>query len=369
MREFSISPAEFGLLVSTYNLSGAPFTLLVGLVADRFDRKSFVLVNLVGFIVSTIYCGVSTSYNQLVIARLLAGAFGGALNVATYSVLPDLIPEIRRGAATGAVMSAFSLASVLGVPLGLTIATNFSWQLAFLFIGGVSIFIWILVLFYIPSLKSHIASCVKFKDLVSHYLKVGLKKEYWTAFTLSGLLGFGTFLLIPFISPYAVENVGIREDDLRFIYLVGGAFTFFSARFIGKLCDSWGTFKTFCLVACISLIPIAIYTNLGTTPLALTLIVSTCFMMTMSGRFVPVVTMATKNPLPEDTGVFMSFFNAMRSLATGLAAYVGGLFVTQSETGQLLGYNHIGYIAIALTLICFIPAWRLDKFILLRTVR
>lgn len=314
MREFSITPAEFGILVSSYNLSAAPFTLLVGFVADRFDRRSFILVNLIGFIGSTIYCGLSSSFEQLVFARVLAGAFGGVLNAATFAVLADLIPETRRGKATGAVMSSFSVASVLGVPLGLTIATAYDWHWAFLFIGAVTSFIWVAVLLFIPKLRGHLGGSFNLKKLFHHYGSVLLNKDYRMAFVLMAFIGFASFMLIPFISPYAVKNIGIKEDELRFIYLAGGAFTFFSARYIGKLCDSWGSLKVFYLVGCLSIIPIFTYTNLGNTSLYLTLVVSSFFMMFVSGRFVPCVTMGTQAPMARDRGVFMSFFNAFRAL-------------------------------------------------------
>ncbi len=368
MREFDITPAQFGILVSSYNLSGAPFTLLVGFVADRFDRKSFILANLLGFILATVYCGLSSTFEQLVIARILAGAFGGTLNAAIFAVIADLIPEIRRGQATGTVMSSFSVASVLGVPLGLTIATAYNWHHTFLFIAAVTVVIWFAVLVYIPKMRGHLGEPFNLKNLYKHYTSVAMNPNYRMSFLFIICIGFASFLLIPFISPFAVSNIGVSEKDLRLIYLFGGAFTFFSARYIGKLCDQWGSLKTFYLVALLSLIPISIYTHLENTSLAVTIIVTTFFMMTVSGRFVPCVTMATHNPSPKDRGVFMSFFNALRALSTASAAYVAGLIVSEGSMGELIGYEKVGYFSIVMALLCFYPATRLYKQITLKPV-
>ena len=70
------------------------------------------------------------------LARVIAGAFGGPATSLSLSIIADVVPPARRGRAMGAVMGAFSIASVLGVPLGLWLARLGGWRMPFLVVAG-----------------------------------------------------------------------------------------------------------------------------------------------------------------------------------------------------------------------------------------
>ena len=77
MRVMLISPQQFGLLVSSYTLTAAFASLAVAFYTDRFDRRKTLLVLYAGFVVSTLLCGLAPGYATLLLARAVAGAFGG----------------------------------------------------------------------------------------------------------------------------------------------------------------------------------------------------------------------------------------------------------------------------------------------------
>ncbi len=89
---------------------------------DRFDRRKALAVAMLGLVVSTAAGGLATGLTTLLLARAVAGLFGGPATSLSLSIIADLIPPERRGRAMGAVMGAFSVASVLGVPLALKVA-------------------------------------------------------------------------------------------------------------------------------------------------------------------------------------------------------------------------------------------------------
>src|SRR5208283_579393 len=86
--------------------------------------------------VGTLLCALAPTYHLLVAARAIAGTFGGVTGAVILAIVGDVIPEYRRGAAMGMVMSAFSIASIVGVPLGLVLASGFSWHVPFFVIAG-----------------------------------------------------------------------------------------------------------------------------------------------------------------------------------------------------------------------------------------
>lgn len=359
MRVFNISPVEFSTLVSAYTFSAGIVGFFGALYADHFDRKKYLLFNFAGFIVGTFMCAMAPNFAALLIARIIAGAFGGILNASVLSLVADLIPFQRRGAAMGVVMSAFSISSILGVPTGLYIANLFDWHAAFYFICIIGVIFWILSLIMLPSVK--VRSEVKsFKDNLQNFKTILVQKDYLQSFSLTSVLGFGVFMIIPFISPYMVKNVGFREDQLPLIYLIGGMCTIVSARLIGKLCDKVGSFKVFRVVASISIFPIYLLTNLPAgTELWPALAVTTVFTMFGSGRFIPAMTIVSAVVKPEDRGTFMSLENAARQLSAGASSQIAGLIIGATAAGALTNYNIVGYVGIVTSLVAIYIAFKI----------
>jgi DHA1 family inner membrane transport protein len=360
MREIQMTTAQFGILVSAYNLSAGILGILGGLIADRFDRKIFLIISFIGFILGTLYCGLARDFHHMLIARIIAGAFGGVITGVVYAIITDLIPIERRGVAMGSVMMAFSVASVAGVPIGLTLANMYNWSSSFYFICVISLLILIGVILHIPELKPK-ESSLKPIDVLKAYLNTMTKFDYLKGYLFVIFLSLSSFVIIPFISPYMIKNVGLLETDLKYIYLFGGLFTMFSSRYIGKLSDKFGALKIFVIVSFISILPIILLTHIGHVALPIALIVSTMFMSLVSGRFVPCMTMTSEVPAPQDRGAFMSLMNALRSLGTAFAALIGGFIVTENSDGVLEGYNFSGYLAIVLTFVAYLMAKEVNK--------
>jgi predicted MFS family arabinose efflux permease len=358
MRVFDINPTEFSSLVAAYTFSAGIVGFFGALYADHFDRKKFLLFNFTGFIIGTFMCAIAPNFAALLIARIVAGAFGGVLNACVLSMVADLIPFERRGAAMGVVMSSFSIASVLGVPLGLYVAQLFDWHAAFYLIVIVGIIFWIMSFLILPSVKVR-ATKLGLMDNLKNFKSILIQKDYLQSFTLTSILGFGIFMIVPFISPYMVGNVGLTESQLPFIYLAGGTCTIISARLIGRACDRVGSFKVFRLVAILSIFPILLLTNLPHVPLAWALLSSSFFMMTGSGRFIPAMTIVSAVVKPQDRGTFMSLENASRQMSSGVASQLAGLIIGAGTAGALTNYNIVGYIGVATSLIAIYIAYKI----------
>jgi predicted MFS family arabinose efflux permease len=358
MRVFNISPSEFSTLVAAYTFSAGIAGFIGALYADHFDRKKFLLFNFIGFIIGTFMCAMAGNFASLLTARIVAGAFGGVLNACVLAIVADLIPFERRGAAMGAVMSAFSIASVVGVPIGLYIAQVFDWNAAFYFICIVGIFFWLLAVSILPSIKVR-ANSLTIKENLQNFKLILIQKDYLQSFLLTSFLGFGIFMIVPFISPYMVGNVGLTEAQLPYIYLAGGTCTVITARLIGKACDKIGNFKVFRAVTIISIIPTLLLTNLPQVPLALALCCTSFFMMAGSGRFIPAMTILSAVVKPKERGTFMSLENAARQLSSGFASQLSGFIIGAGAAGSLTNYNIVGYVGISMTLIAIFIAYRI----------
>ncbi|MGE3608762.1 MAG: MFS transporter [Bacteriovoracaceae bacterium] len=362
MRVFNITPAEFSTLVSAYTFSAGIVGFFGALYADHFDRRKFLLFNFTGFILGTFMCAIAPNFAALLTARILAGAFGGILNASVLSLVSDLIPFERRGAAMGVVMSSFSISSVVGVPIGLYISNIFDWHAAFYFICAIGIIFWIMAFIVLPSVRVR-TEPKSFKDNLLNFKNILKQKDYLKSFLLTSVLSFGVFSIVPFMSAFMVRNVGLTEAELPLIYLSGGICTIISARLIGKLCDKKGSFNVFKVVAIISIIPIFIVTHLTPAPLWIVLAMTSFFMMSGSGRFIPAMTMISAIVKPKERGTFMSLENASRQFSSGAASQVAGLIMGSTAAGTFTNYDIVGYIGIVTSLgAIFIASHIKNKF-------
>ncbi|RJG04948.1 MFS transporter [Noviherbaspirillum cavernae] len=363
LRLLNMDTHEFGLLLSSYTFTAAASSLLAASYVDRFDRRKLLLTLYVLFALATLCCGLAPNFTFLLIARALAGAFGGILGAMVQTIVADVVPFERRGQAMGTVMAAFSLSTVAGVPLGLFLATHIpalDWRAPFFFIVLLSAVILALAWRQLPSLTAHIDR-PKQGNVLQQIVAVAKEPNHVKAFVFISLLTLAGFTVIPYIALYYTANVGISDAFITVVYLCGGAATFFSSRLIGRLADQHGKLRTFRWLALASLVPVLVTTHLVPVPWWLLLINSTVFFVLVSGRFIPAMAMLTEAAAPPVRGTFMSLVSSVQMMSSGVASLIAGLIIKQTTSGQVAHYNLVGYIAVACGLLSLVVASRLKS--------
>lgn len=351
MRVMHITPAQFNTIVAAYAIAAGIAGLVAGFFLDRFDRKTALLFLFVGFATGTLFCALAPTYGLLVGARAIAGMFGGVTGAVILAIVGDVIPEHRRGKAMGMVMSAFSVASIAGVPLGLVLASHFNWHVPFYAIAGICVPILIAVLRCVPDLRSHLAHSAD-KHPARQMLAVLAEPNHQMAFLFMAVLTCAGFTIFPTLATYMVYNVGMTEKQLPFIYLTGGLCTLFSMNLIGRWADRAGKLRVFILMSLAASIPIVALTNLPRVPVVVAVAVSTLLMICMSGRFVPAMAMMTATVESRHRGGFMSVNSSVQQFSSGLAAWISGGIIGQGLNKEITHYPIAGLISLSCVLVC-----------------
>jgi predicted MFS family arabinose efflux permease len=357
-QQLGISPQQFALLVAAYGLSAAFAGVLAASFIDRFDRKSALLFLYVGLTVSTLLCALAPGYWWLMLARSMAGAFGGIVAAFVLVIVGDAFPELRRGRATGVVMTAFSVASIAGLPAGIVLGNRFGVGAPFAVLGLLAVAISLVAYRVLPPLRGHLSHPRK---SATETWSVLAQPAHLRAYGFMIMLVMGSFTVAPHFSDYLVHNVGRSKDDLAYVYLCGGLLTFVTLPLIGRFADQFGKRTVFRLLAVSTLLTLLVLTNLPAVQLVPLLVVTTVYWIVTSGRWVPAMAMITSSALPHYRGSFMSVNASVQQLACGLAAVVAGAVIGEAEGGELTGYSLAGIIAAGSTAVSMVLAGQLRR--------
>jgi predicted MFS family arabinose efflux permease len=357
MDDFQITAPQFAWIVSSYLLAAGIASLLATLVMDRFDRKSVLLTMYAGFGLSTLFCGLAPTYEWLLVARTLAGVFGGLAAVAIMAVIGDVFPPEKRGRATGAITSAFAVASIVGLPIGLWLAEWYGRGAPFIALAGLSAIVWTVALIRLPQVRGHLEHVRP--SPIKEFIAVAKEGNHQRAFAFSFFMVLGTFTIAAFLAPYMIATNGWTEGDLALIYLASGICTLIGMNVVGRLADRMGRLALFRILASGAIVLGLVLTNLPATPLWVAAAALSLFMVFAAGRMVPAQAMLLGTAEPRVRGAFMSLNTAVQHLATGIAPVIAGNLITRTQDDKITGFPLVGLVAAAAAVVSLILAGRL----------
>lgn len=360
MPALSITPGQFGTVVSAYAISAALSGFLTAGFADKFDRKKLLLFFYCGFIVGTLLCGLAPNYKFLLGARIVTGLFGGVIGSIVFAILTDIFPFHQRGRVMGFLQTSFAASQVLGIPAGLFLSNHWGWHLPFIMIVIISAIAGVFIVRYLKPIDAHLKLQVD-KKAYQHLLHTLSVPRYLLSFAATALLSLGGFMIMPFSSAFTVKNLGIHQDQLPIIYLITGIASILIGPMVGKASDRFGKFNTFIFGSLVSMVMVLIYTHLGITPLPLVVLVNTVMFIGIFSRMIPSQTLMSAIPTPEIRGAFMSVGSSLQQLAGGVGSMVAGMIVVQNSGGAILHFEVVGYVMTGLSVVTLFMMYFINK--------
>jgi predicted MFS family arabinose efflux permease len=306
-----------------------------------------------------LFCALAPTFWLLTIARIVAGLFGGVIGAQVLSIVGDTFVYEKRGRAMSWLMTAFSFASVIGIPLSLYMARFISWHAPFYFIVILGVIILIAAIKYVPPMKHHLVGGRPTFSIINTISAIFTDRRQRAALLFSGLLMMGHFLIIPFVNPFMEFNVGFSKTQTPLIYMVGGITTLFTAMMWGRMADKYGKLRIFTITGALAIIPVLLITNLPHMPFALALVPFAFWFGVTNGRAISAQSMISQVVPSQSRGSFMSFNASVQQLFTGLAGTIAGVVVVSNEQHQIGNYQYLGYMSAGVLLLCIWLAGRL----------
>lgn len=362
MPDLKINPQQFGLVVSVYAFSAGISGLLAAGFADRFDRKRLLLFFYTGFIVGTLLCGVATTYEFLLAARMITGLFGGVIGSIVFAITTDLFPFSERGRVMGFVQTAFAASQVLGIPFGLYLSNHWGWHAPFLLIVAVGVVAGLVIAQRLEPINDHLKTRPD-KSAVHHLYTTISTPRYIQAFATVALLSTGGFMLMPFGSAFSVHNLGIPIEELPMVYMATGLCSIITGPLIGRAADKFGKFRVFSLGSILSIIMVLIYTGLGVTPIPVVILISAVMFVGISARMITSQALMSAIPSPQSRGSFMSVSSSIQQISGGLAALLAGWIVVEGSDGHLENFDLLGVVVAVACLVTMVLMYFIQRMI------
>jgi DHA2 family multidrug resistance protein len=247
-----VSDDEASWVVTTYLVANAVSLTASPFLARTLGRKTFFLICLGLFSISSILCAQAGSLDALLLFRILQGLAGGGMVPVSQSILAASFPPEKRGQAFALFGIAVVVAPVVGPTLGGWLADNWSWRWCFLINGPVGLATIALIAMLLPADKPKQAEAARFDFigflLVATFLGAleivldrGLEDDWFgSSFIVmfTGICVIAFVLMIPWEMSRAdpmidVRMVGSRQFGASFLVMAAtGAILYATTQFL-----------------------------------------------------------------------------------------------------------------------------------------
>jgi predicted MFS family arabinose efflux permease len=335
--------------VAAYTLAAGVAGVVGSFFLDRFDRRKVLAVCMVGLVLGTAAGGLATSFRTLVMARMLAGAFGGPATSIAIAIVSDVIPPERRGKAMGAIMGAFAAASVLGVPASLALAELGNWRTPFFGVAVLGFAVVALAVIMLPPLRLHLEGP---KTEHTPLRKMLARPAVQASYAMTLTVNVGAFVLVPNISTFVQNNLGLPEVQLKWMYLAGGVISFFTTRITGGLVDRVGTLRIATIGSLVQIVVVYVaFVDLALLPYATHFYLCMyamfmSFMFANGVRNVAYSTLTTRVPKPNERARFMSIQSSVQHLSAAFGASLSSRILGVTADHKLTHIPLVGVVSI-----------------------
>ncbi|MDP4095830.1 MFS transporter [Paenibacillus sp. P96] len=226
--ETGTSIAATGMLVTGYALGvvfGGP---LLSAMTGRLPRKTLIIVFMSVFIIGGIVCTASTSYEMLMLGRIISSLAHGTLFGAIVVTAKDLALPGKEGQSVAMVGSGLTVAVILGAPIGTFLGQQFGWRFPFLAITLLSGAVLLGMIKQIPSLPRAESSSLPGQ------LRTVSRPAFLLVLLIIVFGTGGTFAVFTYITPILERISGFSGGSVTIILLIFGA-----GALIGNVIGGW----------------------------------------------------------------------------------------------------------------------------------
>ncbi|WP_460682386.1 MFS transporter [Nesterenkonia populi] len=316
--DLGISISQGGMLVTFYALGVVLGSPVLALLGAKRERRSFLLMLLVLFIVAHIISFFTASFELMLAARFLSGLPHGAYFAVAALMAAQMAGPAKRAKAIATVLSGLAICNVVGVPAVTWLGQMTHWRAMFLVTAVLAVVTMLAIVFFAPKQQPPEGASLsgEIRGLANARLWVGIAM---------GVVGFsGMFAIYAYISHIAVDVTGIAESALPVVVLLFGV-----GGLIGNFVGGWMSDRSVLWTALIAMVLVAVFmTAFGLFAHIPWLMVTLLVLVGISASSLgPTLQTHLIDVAPKAPQLAATFHHSAFNAANAMGAFVGGMVI------------------------------------------
>lgn len=332
--EYQMSLAPLGLLVTVFAIIYALCTPLVTAFTGRFKRHQVLLLLTSIFLLGNTWTALATDFTSLLLSRILTASVSGAIISLVLVMANYIAPREKRASLVSWVFAGFSLASIIGIPLGTLISTTFSWHDSFWMISGITVLALALLFWLVP------------RDTPQHKSK--LKHQFTLLKEPQIILGVlfvicvcaADYTIYTYIRPLFTNEMGFDNTWLNWLLFGMGIFFIIGNKFGGYLAENGGLLRLRSVYITMTCLSFLLGPLLGLKWLAACIIALLCVTFASYGSSTQLLFLdIAEKRYPQS----LDLASSLNSIFANIGISLGSL--TAAQTVQYASLDKVGYVS------------------------
>lgn len=232
--QYHDSLSQLGLLVTVFALVYAIFTPIITSLASRWRRHHVLLVLMVIFFIGNTWTALASNFISMLFSRILTATVAGAIISIVLVMASFVAPREKRASLVSWVFAGFSIASVIGIPIGTVISTTFSWHDSFWMISGLTILVFAFLIWLVPR------DTPQFKSTLSKQFTLLKDSRILLGVIFIVTVCAADYTIYTYIRPLITNEMGFDNTWLNWLLFGMGIFFIIGNKFGGYLADRGG---------------------------------------------------------------------------------------------------------------------------------
>lgn len=232
--QYHDSLSTLGLLVTVFALVYAIFTPIITSLANRWRRHHVLLVLMVVFFIGNTWTALASNFISMLFSRVLTATVAGAIISIVLVMASFVAPREKRASLVSWVFAGFSIASVIGIPIGTVISTTFSWHDSFWMISGLTIFVFVSLIWLVPK------DTPQFKSTLSKQFTLLKDTRFLLGVVFIVTVCAADYTIYTYIRPLITNEMGFSNTWLNWLLFGMGIFFIIGNKFGGYIADNGG---------------------------------------------------------------------------------------------------------------------------------
>ncbi|ANY67848.1 MFS transporter [Paenibacillus sp. BIHB 4019] len=325
--DVGVSVSAAGQLITVFSLAYAIGTPILMAITGRMERRKLLLYAMVVFTISNLISMVLPSYGYFIAARIIMALGAGVAFVTSLTIASKLAEPGKQASALATVLTGFTAALIIGIPLGRLISTTYNWKSVFGGVGVLGLFALIIIAFAIPRYDGEASIPLREQLVLLKSPKIA------TALSVTFFWVVGYSIPYTYIAPYLLQVTSISEKLLSIALLAFGVTSLIGSKLGGFSTDRWGVQRTLTvglLVHVVALVFISF--SASNILIVFPLLMLWSFATWSSGPTLQynLITLA-----PSASGILLSLNTSISHLGMAVGASTGGLIVAKVSLSSI----------------------------------